>query len=372
MKILFVTDLCPIERKEKLPITLLNFILDFKSLDHEVILLRPNIIPNIIIRKRKILPEGEYEYFGIKCINKNFFTPFFNKKSFEFLKDYKFDIILSHMPSGILAANKISKLLNIPYFAAVHSSDITVLKSYKYFYLRYDMKKAYLEAKKVLPRAFWLKDEIERIIPDIKNKTFVIPSGIDEKEISNFDEVNSKADKFYGIPLKIFSAGSLIKRKNFQSLIEAVKDTDDVELKIAGSGPEENKLRKLIKKYNLKNKVKLLGQKPKEEIYKLMEESSVFILPSLNETFGMVYLEALSKGCITLCSENSGMAGFIVNNKNGFLIEPSSSKIKEKINEIKNLNNPETIIKNSLITASDLTREKAAKNYLNIIQNILF
>ena len=68
MKILFVTDLCPIERKEKLPITLLNFILDFKSLDHEVILLRPNIIPNIIIRKRKILPEGEYEYFGIKCI----------------------------------------------------------------------------------------------------------------------------------------------------------------------------------------------------------------------------------------------------------------------------------------------------------------
>ena len=372
MKILFVTDLCPIERKEKLPNTLLNFIKDFTALGHEVLLLRPNVILNVLIRKRKIIPEGVYEYSGIKSINKNFLTPFFSVNQFKFLKDKNFDIILSHMPSGILAANKISKLLNIPYFASVHSSDITVLEDIKYFFVKSEMKKAYLEAKKVLPRSFWLKEKIEKIIPELKDNTFVIPSGIDSKLILGFDEINSKADKFYGMPLKIFAAGSLIKRKNFQSLITAVKDIDDIELKIAGSGPYEKKLRTLIKKYNLKNKVKLLGQKSNEEIYSLMDEANVFILPSYKETFGMVYLEALARGCIVVCTKNSGMSGFIKHGYNGFLTDSTPKGIKDTINEIKQIKSPETIIKNALCTSSDMTSTKMAKNYLNIIQNILF
>ena len=150
MKILFVTDLCPINENEKgLPLTLLNFIEDFIKLGHSVTLLRPNVIPNVILRGRKILPESKFYWRGIKIINKNFMTPFFNEGQFKFLDDIEFDIILSHMPSGILAANKISKLLEIPYFAAVHSSDIHVLENWKYYYMQNFMKKAYNEAKGV-------------------------------------------------------------------------------------------------------------------------------------------------------------------------------------------------------------------------------
>ena len=66
MNILFVTDLCPITKEEwGLPSTLLNFILDFKALGHNVTLLRPNVLLNVLIRKRKILVEGEYEYKGV-------------------------------------------------------------------------------------------------------------------------------------------------------------------------------------------------------------------------------------------------------------------------------------------------------------------
>ena len=229
MNILFVTDLCPITNEEwGLPLTLLNFILDFKTLGHNVTLLRANVIPNVFIRKRKILPEGEYDFKGIKCINKNFLTPFFSKAQFNFLNNQQFDVILSHMPSGILAANQISKVLKIPYFASVHSSDIEVLQNPAYSFLWYSIKKAYHEAKLVLPRSYWLKDKIEKIIPGLKNKTYIVPSGIEEKFYIEREDINQKAQKMLSSPLKILAAGSLIKRKNFKNLIKAISNFDDI------------------------------------------------------------------------------------------------------------------------------------------------
>lgn len=372
MNILFVTDLCPITEKEcGLPLTLLNFILDFKALGHNVTLLRPNVIPNILIRKRKILPDGEYEFQGVKCINKNFFTPFFSQNQFKFLKNKDFDVILSHMPSGILAARKISKLLKIPYFASVHSSDIEVLKNPVYSFLWYSIKKAYNEAKLVLPRSYWLKDEIEKIIPEIKNKTYIIPSGIEEQFYIEREKIFEKSQGILFPPLKIFAAGSFIKRKNFKNLIQAISNFDDVELIIAGDGKEKNHLLNLTKKFKLQKRIFFTGKRKRKDILELMEKNPVFILPSIKETFGMVYLEAMAKGCIVVCSKNSGMAGFIEDSVNGFLIEPSVSGIIAVIEKIKNFKNPECLMNKALDTAFSMERIKMSENYINIIQNIL-
>ena len=369
MKILFVTDLCPIQENEKgLPLTLLNFILDFKSLGADVTLLRPNIIPNVLIRKRKILPDGEYLYNGIRIINKNFLTPFFNENQFLFLKNLNFDIIVSHMPSGILAANKISKLLKIPYITSVHSSDIKVLSDIKYLFLKKQMEKAYLEASLVLPRSLWLKNRIQEIIPKLTIKD-TVPSGIDSNIVISQTEIDNKVEKFYGNPYKIFSAGTLIKRKNFEELIKTVAKLDNATLEIGGEGKERKNLERLIKKLNAQDKIKLLGQKTQEEIYKSMKNSSVFVLASKNETFGMVYLEAMSNGCIVLCPENSGMAGYIKDGFNGFLFQEGS--LYDKIKHLKELENAKEIINNACETAKSMDRLKMAQNYLNLIQNIL-
>ena len=375
MNILFVTDLCPIDEKEYgLPSTLLNFILDFKSIGHNIVLLRPNVIPNVVLRKRKIYPEGEYDYKGIRCINKNFLTPFFNKNSFEFLKNLnenEFDLILSHMPSGVLAANKIAKILNIPYFASVHASDIEIIKNPLYFFLWYSIKKAYMEAKIVLPRSFWLKKEIEKKFTFLKNKTYVIPSGIERECIIDREKIQKKSLDFFDSPLKIFTAGSLIKRKNFKNLIKAVSCFEDIKLIIAGDGYEKETLKKLVKKLSCEKRVIFKGMVKRDEILNLMEKYPVFILPSLNETFGMVYIEALAKGSVVICTKNSGISGFIKDGVNGFLTECGEKDIIETIKRVKNLKTPAIIMNNALDTAIGLERHKAAENYLNIIQNIL-
>ena len=373
MKILFVTDLCPINENEKgLPLTLLSFIEDFIKLGHQVTLFRPNVIPNVILRGRKILPEDEFEWKGIKIINKNFLTPFFRKKQFKFLEKQGFDVILSHMPSGVLAANKISKLLNIPYFASVHSSDIQVLENWKYFYMRKLMKRAYNEACGVMPRSYWLLEKIKKHIKN-KNQNFgIVPSGIEKEKIIEKNILENKIKNYYGKPYKIFSVGNFIKRKNFHLLIKAISKIDEkIILEIAGDGKNRKSLEKLAFKLGVQEKVKFLGKIPNDEVLSSMASHNIFILPSLNETFGMVYLEALAKGCVVICSKNSGMAGFIKDGENGLLTGVLVDDIKNTIIKAINLENPERIINMALDTATKMERVEMAKKYLNAVQKFL-
>ena len=104
-----------------------------------------------------------------------------------------------------------------------------------------------------------------------------------------------------------------------------------------------------------------------------MRENDIFILPSVNETFGMVYLEAMSQGCITVCTKDDGISGIIKDKENGFLTETYVESIKKTILRIKNLTleNIETIRQNSIKTVKEYTSEKVAENYLQQIFKIL-
>ena len=109
------------------------------------------------------------------------------------------------------------------------------------------------------------------------------------------------------------------------------------------------------------------GQIPHEEVLKKMREADIFILPSVNETFGMVYLEAMASGCITVCTENDGIDGIIKDGVNGFTTMPD--KVEETLRKIINLKNKNILLENSFNTISDYSEQKASENYLKNILN---
>ena len=94
-----------------------------------------------------------------------------------------------------------------------------------------------------------------------------------------------------------------------------------------------------------------------------MKNADIFALPSVNETFGMVYLEAMACGCITVCTENDGVAGIIKNGKNGFYWKDGI------INEIINHKNKDEILANTYLTMQNYTLDKACANYLQNLEN---
>ncbi len=373
MRILLITDLYPIHSSND-PKTILYFVQEWLESGHTVDIIRANFIFNTLIRGKKLFKQQIISDENSKIYNLNFHTPFLfnvkNKLPKEFSID-KYDLVISHMPSGSILANKLIQNTQKPFVCSVHTSDIEVLTNPLYkFYFASELKKAYKNASKISARSFVLKEKIEALIPETKGKTFVAYSGIDENFIEEKLFFIKKIQKLYNTKrLKIATTASLIKRKNIDIIIKALaKFTNyNFELSIIGSGKELRKLTQLTKKLNLKNNIKFLNSLKKEAVLNILKETNLFILLSQKETFGIAYLEAMAKGNLIIATQNDGIDGIIKNEINGFCIQPDEKELQEIIDNIMKLSyiELEKIIINSFNTINTYTKSKAAKNYLD-------
>lgn len=355
MRILFVTDLYPIIQDKSIPKVVEDFAIAFKKRGFDIFVIRPNFLLNSYLRGHKFAPECETTRNEIRIYNKNFILPFLDS-NIDFLnKD--FDLIISHMPSGHIYADLINKKLKLPHISIVHQSDYHVLNNFKYqFYFKKRLKTSLKNSTLIGARNKFLAQKL--------NADFILPSFIDAEKIIENKEF--KKDK-----LKIITLSKLIKRKNLDLVIGALSKVDfDFEYSIYGEGKERNKLEKLIKKYGLQKKIKIYPCVKHNEIWDELDKNNVFILPSINETFGVSYLEAMARGLVVVGTKGTGIDGVIENNKNGYLINPNVQEIKEILEKINNQNN-DVIVKNSLMNIKNYTEEKIMNKYDEIIKKIL-
>lgn len=96
-------------------------------------------------------------------------------------------------------------------------------------------------------------------------------------------------------------------------------------------------LQDIINECNITDKVRLLGQKTRPELFELMRKSDTFVLASKSETFGVVYIEAMACGLPVIATRCGGPEDF-VNDTNGILIptddieDLSKALIKMRLN----------------------------------------
>lgn len=166
-----------------------------------------------------------------------------------------------------------------------------------------------------------------------------IPNFIDEIP----EKESSLKDKSF------ISIGRLSKEKGYMDLLKLYekiqKKYPDWDLHIIGDGPEKETLEDYIKDQKLKEKVILHGFQGKEEINRLLQKSSIYLMTSYTESFGIVLIEAMSHGipCIAYSSAE-GAKEIIRNEKNGFLISNrSEEEMLKKIEDL--ILNPEKRIK---------------------------
>lgn len=72
---------------------------------------------------------------------------------------------------------------------------------------------------------------------------------------------------------------------------------------------------------DINDSVTFTGQISNKEVLKRMAETEVFVMPSIREGLGIVYLEAMASGCVTIGTKGEGIEDIIYNEKNGFLVE---------------------------------------------------
>lgn len=158
------------------------------------------------------------------------------------------------------------------------------------------------------------KDEILTVFPNAK--VMIIPNGINYEYFQNASTLTREEymKKFTQRVLKtekiIISMGRLQKKKGFDILIKAftkvLSEYPDAKLLIAGEDEgEEKNLRGLINKLNLSNTVFLTGLLEGQNKVDFLANADLFVLPSHNENFGMVYAESLAAGTPIIAGSNT-------------------------------------------------------------------
>jgi len=160
----------------------------------------------------------------------------------------------------------------------------------------------------------------------IKTPIEVIPNGFNSNLFKPMNKEKCKRELNLPLDKKIvLTVGNLVPIKGQKYLIKAVKEVlkeyPEVLCYVIGGGPLKNKLQTLINEMNLENNVKLMGRKPHNEIPLWMNAADVFVLPSIQESFGAVQIEALACGTPVVATINGG-SEYIVTDKNvGLLME---------------------------------------------------
>ena len=264
---------------------------------------------------------------------------------------YKPDFLIAHLITSLPLT--IMNLFKLKTQFVLRISGMPKLNLLRKFFWKYSSNKLNiitcptLELKLKLLKMKLFKEKNLYYLPDaiIEIKNFINQSNKNNNELEKFK--NNKI---------IISAGRLTTQKNFNYLIDEFakfsKENEKYILLILGEGEERNRITNNIKKYNLQNKVFLMGQV--KSVYKYFIKADVFILSSLWEEVGFVIVEAAMSNLFIISSDcPNGPSEFLNHGKNGILFKNNqlgaiSESLKKYVNltDVKKNNDKVAIKKN--------------------------
>lgn len=172
----------------------------------------------------------------------------------------------------------------------------------------------------------------------------------------------------------LISIGRLSHEKGYLDLIDIFKELHqkypDSKLNIIGDGPDRKKIEKKIRDNKLEDYIILHGFQEKEYINKYLEKSSVYIMTSYTESFGLVLLEAFAYGipCVAYSSAE-GANEIISDNWDGYLIKDrDKNKMIKRICELLLNRNRRLIMgANGIKKAQEFNTQKTKQKWIEII-----
>ncbi|MDE6886058.1 MAG: glycosyltransferase [Helicobacteraceae bacterium] len=246
-------------------------------------------------------------------------------KLIKIIKDY--EIIHIHLPDpmanlALLLSNYKNKKIILHWH-----SDIIKQKNLLKLYLPLQNKLLNIADKIIVTSTKYIEES--SFLPKYKNKCVAIPIGFNQDAFFNSKEV---ANNIFPKDKKIiFSLGRFAKNKGFEYLIQSAKYLSDEYMIVIGGGGNEalkKEYLSLIKTNNLKQKVRLSGQMERSLLKNYYANCHIFALPSIQESYGIVLIEAMSFKKPIICTKlkPSGVDFINQNEFSGIVVEPKNPK----------------------------------------------
>jgi glycosyltransferase involved in cell wall biosynthesis len=204
---------------------------------------------------------------------------------------------------------------------------------------------------KRFPRIVCVSDFVRR---DLAARGFepgrlvTVPNGIDMPP-----EMETKDGDY------ILFVGRLVGTKGIPTLLKAMRKVDS-KLVVCGGGPDMKKLGKMAERLGIAGIVKFPGRVPEEEKLRLFANCSVFVLPSIYESYGIAAAEAMSWGKPVVASDVGGLPEVV--GEGGLLARPGDpDDLAEKINLLlKDGKQRKSMGEKAKLLAAEYTWDKAA------------
>ena len=245
------------------------------------------------------------------------------KKTVEQIeKSFKFDLIHCHvaLPDGF-GGMLVNRRLHRKLVVSIHGQDVTrtVFRNKR---CKAAIERVFAHADAIIT----VSTKLAKMSSDYCNETSKIRTINDGIYLQDVMQPDPHLRARYRGEKILLAAGSLIESKGYDLLLKAVAriipQIRNLRVLIIGTGREEQNLKQGARRLGLEAYVSFLGPMPHEEVMRFMAVCDVFVLPSWNEGFGIVYLEAMANGKPTIACKGEGIEDVIVDGQTGILVEP--------------------------------------------------
>lgn len=273
------------------------------------------------------------------------------------------------------AAFQLKRKYGIPYIVAFRDTDLT------FFKLRLDLRRRGIRILQNASAIIFLSEMIleqflHKYVPvelqdDTRNKTFIIPNGIDDFWFDNKSNLNidKSIERIKNKELRIIYAGRITKNKNLELTQAALEQLNSqgwsCSFTVIGKVFENEVVNKLSK-YDYTVFVEPLK---KEQLISYYRDADIFVMPSHHETFGLVYAEAMSQGLPIIYTRGQGFDGQFKDGEVGYSVSDlDSSELSENIILI--ADNYLTLSRNAYELVDRFRWNRICKKYIDLFLKV--
>lgn len=229
-------------------------------------------------------------------------------------------------------AYELSKRFHIPYIVAVRNTDLNTYYKYLFWHRGY-FRNILLNSQRIIFLSHVYKERMSFLFQDLTQrkqifqKSEVVFNGVNPSFL-----LNRMAKRMFPSRCRrIVYVGAINRNKNLLNVIKAIvllrKNGWDISYTIVGKGKrgeEADYLAQVEQEAHQNSWIELLPEQSVEALIKIYRRSDIFTMCSFHETFGLVYVEALSQGLPIIYSEGEGFDGVFHEGEVGYHAIPSS------------------------------------------------
>jgi glycosyltransferase involved in cell wall biosynthesis len=300
-----------------------------------------------------------------------FFLFFFFWKALKLARRPEIKLIHAHwwIPSGLVGA-LVSSYVRKPLLITTHGTDIMILKTS--FILRILASFVFDRASHITVVSCFLKETLRSILKIPSGKISVLPMPVNPNIFALTRGKKTKKRK------TILCVALYTKQKRLDTLIDALtllkQNGLDFKAILIGEGDEKDSLKKMVENRSLSEEINLLPLMTQQELSLYYRESDVVVLPSENEGFGLVLVEAQLCQTPVIGADSGGIPDIIQHEKTGLLFSPGDAQaLAESIKRI--LTDAELTRKLTLNAYQEahtrFSSENIAKGFLQIYDSLI-